>query len=473
MSLNDSLHYIISQELKPAKFDVSDRWPERHVPDPTGNPVPNHQAQDIALDAIERIVALIAGSQGGKTGFGPQWLWKQIQNLGGGDWFAVTSTYDLFKLKMLPALIHFFVDTLGVARYWSGDRLLELRDPGTGLFHASKAAEPMWGRIILRSADSKGGLEAGTGKGAWLDEAGQDKFDLDSWKAVKRRLALSQGPILLTTTLYEYGWVDSEILDKAQKGGSTWLVTDARGDIEVTENAESGISVVQFDSTVNPLYPMAEFEQARDEMPADEFEAFYRGRRIASRLMVYDCFDHNLNLTPRFEIDPAWPRYLGIDPGGNNLAAIMLAERPGDETLYGYREYLAGGRTAEEHTEHLLRGEPGFQRVYIGSKSEGQWRSEFRGAGLAGLPPAVADFDVGISRVYAQFKTRKLVLMDDLRGTIDQITKYRRKRDRQGNVTDKVENQNAFHFLDALRYPVVSLRPGARPKAKVIRLDDG
>ncbi len=416
---------------------------------------------------------MIAGSQGGKTGFGPQWLWKQIQKFGGGDWFAVTSTYDLFKLKMLPALIHFFVDTLGIARYWSGDRLLEMRDPGTGLFHASKAAEPMWGRVILRSADSKGGLEAGTGKGAWLDEAGQDKFDHASWKAIRRRLALSQGPILLTTTLYEFGWVDTEILQKAQKGGSQWLVSDDRGEIEVTENPESNISIVQFDSTINPLYPKEEYEQARDEMPADEFEAFFRGRRIASRLLVYDCFDHELNLTPRFEVPPDWPRYLGIDPGGNNLAAIMLAERPSDETLFAYREYLAGGRTADEHAEAILDGEPGFLKAYIGAKSEGQWRSEFRGAGLAGLPPAIVNFDVGLSRVYAQFKTRKLVVMDDLRGTIDQITKYRRKRDRQGNVTDVVENKQLFHYLDALRYPVASLRPGRRPKAKVIRLDDG
>ena len=65
--------------------------------------------------------------------------------------------------------------------------MLELKDPGTGLFHATRVSDPMWGRIILRSADSTGGLEAGTGKGAWLDEAGQDNFGVDAWKAILRR----------------------------------------------------------------------------------------------------------------------------------------------------------------------------------------------------------------------------------------------------------------------------------------------
>ncbi len=464
---------IISQELRPTKFDVSGRWPDRHVPDEDGNPVPFHQAQEIAYDAQERIVALIAGSQGGKTGFGPQKLWQWIQRDGGGDWYAITSTYDLFKLKMLPSLIHFFVEQLGIARYWAGDRVLEMRDPSTGLFWASRAAEPMWGRIILRSADSKGGIEAGTAKGAWLDEAGQEKFDLKAWQATRRRLAISQGPILLTSTLYEFGWVDDKIIDRAKKGGNTWLVDTGRGEIEVTENPDSDVTLIQFDSTVNPVFPPEEMAEAEAEMPDSEFQAFYRGRRVSSELMVYDCFDKELNTTPPFAIPEDWPRYLGIDPGGANLAAIMLAERPTDLTLFAYREYLAGGRTTEEHAKKLLSGEPGFLKAYIGAKGEGQWRRDFRGHGLAGLPPGISDFDVGVSRVYAQFSTRKLILFETLTGTIEQVTKYRRKRDRQGTITNVIENKPTFHYLDALRYPVCTLRPGRRPKAKILRLDDG
>jgi len=38
----------------------------------------------------------------------------------------VTATFDLFKLKMLPAIREVFEDVLGIACYWSGDQVLEL-----------------------------------------------------------------------------------------------------------------------------------------------------------------------------------------------------------------------------------------------------------------------------------------------------------------------------------------------------------
>ena len=422
------------------------------------------------MDAEERIVAMIAGSQGGKTGFGPQWLWKMIRKYGGGDWFAVTSTYDLFKLKMLPALIHFLVDRLGVARYWSGDRLLELMDPGTGLFHATRAADPMWGRIILRSADSKGGLEAATGKGAWLDEAGQDRFGIDSWKAVLRRLALSQGPILLTTTLYEYGFLDTEIIAKAQDGGTAEVIHTDRGEMEVTVNKDANIKLIQFDSTINPLYPMEEFERARGDMAADEFEAFMRGRRISSRLLIYDSFDRKLNTCTPFTVPDDWPRWLGIDPGGVNLAGIFLAERPTDQRLFAYREYLGGGKSMGEHWEDLSEGEPAFEMVYCGAPSEGQWRKELRSVGVMTSRPATGDLKLGIQRVYSELKNRRLVFFDDMTGTLDQIVRYRHKRDRAGNVLKEIEAKATYHYLDALRYPVCSIRPTDRMKTKVVRL---
>ncbi|MBU2685550.1 MAG: hypothetical protein KKF27_20105, partial [Gammaproteobacteria bacterium] len=116
---------------------------------------------------------MLSGKQGGKTSFAPWWLWREIQHPergGSGDYIAATSTYDLFKLKMLPELRICFEQILGVGRYWSGDRIIELRDPDTGRFWAKRADDPMWGRVVLRSAQASGGLEAATAKAAWLDE---------------------------------------------------------------------------------------------------------------------------------------------------------------------------------------------------------------------------------------------------------------------------------------------------------------
>jgi len=409
---------------------------------------------------------MIAGTQSGKTTFGPWYLNQLIESRGGGDYIAATATFDLFKLKMLPAIREVFENILGIGRYWSGDRLLELRDPKTGEFRAKRADDPMWGRIILRSAESPGGLESGTAKGAWLDEAGQDSFTLDTWRAIRRRVALFQGPVLLTTTLYNLGWLKQQIIDRAVEGGTTAIETLPSGaEIEVTDNAASNISLVQFDSIANPVFPLVEYAEASATMPEDEFMMFYRGRVAQLRSLIYNCFEKRKHTCPRFEIAKEWKRYLGLDFGGVNTAGVFYAEEPGTRRFYGYREYLAGGRTAKEHAEELRKGEPMVPFCVGGSKSEGQWRDEFRAAGLPVRAPEISDVDLGILRVYGAHKRDEIIYFDDLEGVLDQKGRYRRKRNRQGEITDEIENKNAFHFLDAERYIIGWLKADKKVEA--------
>jgi len=67
-----------------------------------------HEGQTRAWDSERRFVFVIAGTQGGKTSFGPWWLWREIKECGEGDYLVVTATYDLFKLKLLPEMQRVF-----------------------------------------------------------------------------------------------------------------------------------------------------------------------------------------------------------------------------------------------------------------------------------------------------------------------------------------------------------------------------
>jgi len=400
-----------------------------------------------------------SGTQSGKTSFGPWWLATEIEQCGRGDYLAVTATYDLFKLKMLPALQQVFVSILGIGRYWSNDRVIELRNPDTREFEAIRSTDPMWGRIILRSADSSGGLESATVKAAWLDEAGQDRFTIMAWNGVKRRAALHQGRILITTTLYNLGWVKSELIDRAKDGGiATLEVLDNGAELERTDNGNANICLIQFDSIANPSYPVEEFEDARDTMPEDEFEMFWRGRAATLRQLIYDAFDRVRHRCPRFPIPPDWKRYLGLDFGGVNTAAIFYAEEPGTKRLYAYREYLAGGKTAKGHAKALLEGELGRPECYGGSKSEGQWRREFAAGGLPIRAPTVSDVGIGINRVYGCHKQDGIIYFDDLRRIVAEKGRYQRKKDRQGNITSDIKDKRMFHLLDAERYVIAEIR---------------
>src|SRR5687768_17054021 len=113
-----------------------------------------HPGQFEVWDSTRRFIFMLAGTQSGKTSLGPIWLHREAYHptigRGSGDYLAVTGSYDLSKLKLLPAMRDYFEDTTGDGRYWSSDRIMELKDPKTGKFTAKTADSPMWGRIILR-----------------------------------------------------------------------------------------------------------------------------------------------------------------------------------------------------------------------------------------------------------------------------------------------------------------------------------
>lgn len=406
-------------------------------------------------------MAVVAGSQSGKTSWGPWWLKHEIDLRGRGDYIAATASYDLFKLKMLPEFLRVFEEILGLGRFWAGDKVFELKDPSTGKYWAGHSTDRMWGRVILRSANAIGGLESATVKGMWLDEAGQDDFTIEAWRALRRRATVHRARILITTTLYNLGWLKQQIIDRVIEGGHVSISEINGGSIETTDNERADICLVQFDSIVNPQFPLSEFQDAKDTMPDDEFQMFYRGRVAKMRYLIYDCFDTNRHTCRRFSVPDSWRRYLGVDFGGTNMAGLFFAEEPGSGKLYCYREYLDGGKTAAGHSKALMAGEPMMPECAGGSKGEEQWRDEFAAGGIVdgervyGIPmrePDVSDVDVQIQRVYGLIKESSVVFFDDLVGILDTMGRYRHKRDKQGNVTSEIEDKARWHFADAMRY---------------------
>jgi len=416
-----------------------------------------HDAQVAAWDSTARIVAMIAGSQGGKTSFGPWWLAREVETCGPGDYLAVTATYDLFKLRMLPEIRAVFEDVLGIARYWAGDQILELClhtwdgtswVPQRGEYLARKASDPMWGRLILRSASSPGGLESATALAAWLDEAGQDEFSLSAWEAVRRRLALSRGRILITTTPYNLGWLKQQVYDRWLKG-------------------DKNIDVIQFASILNPAFSREEFEERRQEMDNWKFRMFYEGQFERPAGLIYnafiDAYKHEGGHKVRpFNVPAKWPRYVGIDPGGANVAKVWLALDPVEDVLYLYREQLDGGKSTPEHVAEAKRiAQDNGERVVfyvVGQPSESQQRRDWQAAGADNvIAPPVSDVESGIDTVISLLKQYRLFVFDTCTGTLDEFGTYQRKLDENGEVTDVIQHKERFHRLDALRYAVVAV----------------
>lgn len=406
-----------------------------------------HKGQYRAWESVARFVLLLAGTQSGKTVFGPSWLYREIKNCGPGDYMVVTPTFQLLGKKCLPAFRELFEDRLQAGRYYGSPiRRFEFSKSGSrGAFGDKWNGEKT--TVFFGHAQDPDSLESATAKAAWLDEAGQRKFRRASWDAIRRRLSIHQGRVLITTTPYDLGWLKQVLYDPWRDGSNP--------DIEV----------VNFKSIENPAFPREEYDAAQRELPRWKFNMFYNGLFERPAGLIYDCFiddGPHTHKVPRFAIPDDWPRYLGLDFGGVNTAGVFYAMEPSTDRLFAYREYLEGSLTSTEHARKLREGEPSLPTVVGGSwSSEEQWRREFRAGGLPVRRPAVAGVEVGIDRVYGAHRRNEIFVFDDLGGYLDEKLSYSRELNENDEPTEKIADKKSYHFMDAERYIIGWIK---RPK---------
>ncbi|MEN6581681.1 MAG: terminase family protein [Armatimonadota bacterium] len=382
-----------------------------------------HWGQTKAYDCLARFILVLAGTQSGKTSFGPLWLYKEICRLGPGDYLAASVNYDLFKLKMLPELQHLFCTCLGW-KYLKGDRIIQSPD---GLV-----------RIIIRSAEAPAGLESSTAKAAWLDEWGHPDVDIDCWYAVLRRLSLAEGRVLVTTTPYDLGWLYCEFYKR-------WL------------GGNPDYAVISFRSIDNPVFPRKEYERAKRDMPSWKFEMMYNGVFTKPAGLIYSDYDEAKHLVRAFSIPKDWPRHTGLDFGGVHPALVWLAEEPSAQMYFLYREHMGDTLTIAERCRNILEYHEPVVTYAGGAPSENEVRWQYNEAGVPVVEPYLDGVEVQIDRVISLFKQDRLFVFETCAGVRSELGSYSRELDAAGEPTPKIANKAKYHRLDALRGIVTTL----------------
>jgi len=402
-----------------------------------------HIGQTRCWDSEARFPAMFGGTQVGKTCFAADWMEREIKRCGPGDYLAITATFPLLNLKLLPEFLFVFHDLYHYGEYNRSEKVFyfhktKKKETDNVLFPDSTTPT----RIIFGSATNPESIESATAKAAVLDECGQKQFRRDAWEATLRRLSLAQGRALLITTLYGFGWLKDEIYDEWERGNSDF-------------------DIVQIDSIVNPAFPLEEYNRAKNTLPAWKFELFYRGRYAKPAGMIYDSFDSVNAIVDSFEIPENWNIYVGHDFGGNNMAALWFAEDPSTGYLYLFQEYLAGGMATHEHIDEwkdMSDGHRIIRRVGGAAHEEG-WRGDFTQAGWRIDKPTVREVDAGILKVYGFHKTNKLFVFRDCVNYIDEKQSYSYELDDHYKPTDKIENKERYHLMDAERYILSDFNP--------------
>uniref|UniRef100_A0A6M3LKK4 Putative terminase n=1 Tax=viral metagenome TaxID=1070528 RepID=A0A6M3LKK4_9ZZZZ len=386
-----------------------------------------HRAQLEALDAKERFILLLAGKQSGKTEIAVQWLLREIDKTYNpddkfNDYLVITSTFPLLDKKLQQEFLNVFRDIGDFGVFLEGKRLFKYHDKNI--------------RIFLCSGENPESLEAATAKAALLDEAGQDSFKRQVWDAIQGRLSIYEGRALFTTTIYNFGWLKTELYDRAMSG-------------------DKSIKVIHADSIMNPAFPQKEWDRLKATLPTWQFDMFYRGRYTRPAGMIYDAFDSVNHVKPRFPIPKEWNCYVGMDFGTEHTAAMFYALEPTTGIMWAYQEYVGGKKSVQEHVENLkiLKGDTNVVRISGGIRSEEGWRNDFGHYGWHVQESPVRDVEQGILKVYAFHKAGKLMVFSDLHNYIDQKQKYSRILDENNNYqpTDRIKDKEWAHLCDAER----------------------
>lgn len=187
------------------------------------------------------------------------------------------------------------------------------------------------------------------------------------------------------------------------------------------------------------------------------YKRLYLGQWAAAEGVIYDVFDKERHTAKSFEIPQDWPRIVGIDPFGDYIVALWLALDPKSRVWHVYREYAGPfGATTEGHAlaiKELGAGEPIF--FYVGGgPSERQARTDFTGYGIPLLKPMVSSVWAQIDRVYAMLKTGRLVIHENCKHVLSEITDYRRKTKNGVVIDGTIEDDEKYHSLSALRYAI-------------------
>lgn len=435
-----------------------------------------HRGQQAAFDSAARIVAVISTYQGGKSHSSPWWLNREIQRLrhlnkgdGNFDFLAVTRSHEQLGLKFLVVLRECFEDILCIGRWWAQSKVIELADPTLPIddpmrFWSNRPgggpSGKMWGRIILRSAESPSSLESATALAAIADEAGDWPFA--SWEALQRRLSLATahggGRTLVVTTPYNHGFLKWRIYDRA---GKITRVTPTQTTTELHPERDSGIEVIQFGSLVNPAFPKEEDEKNRRELPQWKYDMTCQGLFTRPMGVVYDCFDTQKHVREESDFKN---RYwvAGLDFGLQCTAAHAGLWDPVTDHLHILFEYDAGHRSAEEHVLGIraMNGGHPYMHVFGGSAGEEQFRTEFTLRGLRVTEPKFTSVEAGIHSAYGHIRNGNMHVHPRCEKLISDLTEmsYELAEDGQ-TILPKIKNKGMYHFADSYRYLRSSLTP--------------
>lgn len=295
-------------------------------------------------------------------------------------------------------------------------------------------------QAIIYSGDEPDQLRGPQHAAAWCDELAKFQYPQSTWDNLMMGLRVGDNPqVVITTTPRPL-----KLLRDIARDHRT-VVTPGHT-IENRENLAPEFLE----------YIMAKYEGTRlgrQELAGELLET--------SQGLVYDAFDAQTCVIPRFAIPPDWPRYFGQDFGRTNTAALWYAMEPNTGLLYLYRTYKKKASVLEhvKNFHEVSEGES-FRKRNGGNHQEQEIRD---GYGLAGWPLAEPTLSNNvkerINRVNSLHAQNRVYVFNDLHEYLDEKTSMAYEIDKDDQMTEKIHNESSFHLMFAEQYILSEFQP--------------
>lgn len=461
---------------------------------------PLHDAQRLAWNATERIVALFKGWRAGGTSLGPFWINREIKRRGAGLYAVIVRDSPMLESAVLPMLKGVFTEP-----YWkySGARGGSFTMTPAGELAYFGARQRAATRIITRHALDPKAIESWGAKAIWMDECGQMANSI--WEAVQARAMTHQARFFMTSRPYEHNWYVTEIWAKCMECLSG---NPDEGEWTRRADAPDDIVCINFPTNANPS-PGNQIEYARQKLilmpwvfrmkfdgiptrPAGQVYTSFKSIAVSGRpsnvVKFSEFFPHGL--------PDEWPVWVGIDFGKRNTAIVLIAEEM-EMDLFGgwqkrenprfcaFKAYHPGvQRTPVGHLRESFRGlgedyqfqDPdtgelceGFRltksqvTAFGGALGEQDSRDLYALSGLTVCEPVFSgsgSVEAQIQTVWSAFEAGRLFVCEHLVELITDIQTFSMELDKDTNeATEKLKDEVKFHLLAALRYVVCSMLP--------------
>ncbi len=382
-------------------------------------------------DLSSDVLAVIAGTGGGKTVLGYWWLHSRMEKYPGYTWGMAEPTWGMLDKVILnssdpdrPTLEQYFVGASHHPDYHKGERILKTD----------------FGQIYLYTAENPDNMQGAPVKGFWLDEPGL--MVLRAYETALQRCSMMRGQLLLTTTPYNLGWLKSEIAEK---------------------NGTNGIHVERWRSIDRPGFPRESYEAMKLKLPPWRFAMLYDAQFEHPEGLIYNAFNERDCLVDRFPIPKEWPVYVGHDFGAANPAALFYAIDPATGIKWLWQEYLPGaGLSAYQHVENWKKITQGYNVLVRmgGSHQEEEIRQLYSTQGWhIQEPNDVNKVETQILRVIGEHQRNRIKVFRDLPHYLDEKRTFSRKLGDDSKPTDKIDNEAAFHLMAAERYIISYFTP--------------